>query len=344
LATLLQTLTRDGRLARVPLHLLSAEDIAAIARRLSPGDAEPLAQWLAQFSEGNPYILAELVNHAQQNNILQADGKVNFPVLQMATSPVVPQTIYSLIESRLNRLSDPARRVLDAAVAAGREFDFEIVARAAALSESAALDALDELRASNLIHPAPDDSTGRLFVFDHTLTMEVAYREVGQARHRLLHYRIAEALEAVHRTRTDKVAGLIASHFAEGNTPERAAPYALRAGQLAAGLAAWAEAAEKLFADGLALAERLSIPERLTGLTANQGLVAARRGQTALAIHRLSTALAQADALGTQHLAAQIRLWLIPLLPSAEARAIAESGNRRRLLGEAERLEKEMGG
>jgi tetratricopeptide (TPR) repeat protein len=107
-----------------------------------------------------------------------------------------------------------------------------------------------------------------------------------------------------------------------------------------------AEAAEKYFADGLALAERLSIPERIAGLTANLGRVAARRGETALAIHRLSTALARADSLGTRHLAAQIRLWLAPLLPPsearaalAEARAIADSGGRKRLLEEVERLE-----
>ncbi|NTU83388.1 MAG: hypothetical protein HGA45_29135, partial [Chloroflexales bacterium] len=76
------------------------------------------------------------------------------------------------------------------------------------------------------------------------------------------------------------------------------------------------------------------------------GLVAMRRGQTALAIHSLSAALARADALGTCHLAAQVRIWLAPLLPLAEARtalaearAIAESGGRRRLLEEIDRVE-----
>jgi len=579
LATLLQTLTRDDRLSRLPLQRLSADDIAAIAQSLSRTHAGQLAEWLTRFSEGNPYMLAELIRDARQKNILHDDGGVNVQALQEATSPIVPQTIYSLIESRLSRLSDPARRILDAAVAAGREFDFEVVARAVALSENTALDALDELRASQLIQPNTHDPTGRLHLFDHTLTMEVAYRDVGEARHRLFHHRLAEALETIYHNRTDSVAGLIASHFIEGRAPDRAAPYAFRTGQLAAGLAAWAEAAgfyeqalavesddarrlnillalgdarfqsgaparaselfqeaatlaqklkdeattdaareglgrslltqgryaeaiglardlinaarpesvlaaeslwgtalslegtdlagaaehlqkaqalcpavndpnihtqikfelggvsaqqgdlkqavalyqealeiadsqdasrwqilarnnlayhlhllgdpaanehaqaglklaqekgmlslqtylfstlgeialaandldiaEKRFADGLALAERLSIPERVAGLTANLGLVAARRGQTGVAIHRLSTALAQADSLGTQHLAAQIRLWLIPLLPPAEARAmlaearaIAESGNRRRLLEEIERLGK----
>ena len=89
------------------------------------------------------------------------------------------------------------------------------------------------------------------------------------------------------------------------------------------------------------------MPERVAGLTANLGLVAEQRGQNELAIHRFSTALALADSLGTRHLAAQIRLWLAPLLPPvegrlrlAEARAIAESSGRLRLLEEASRLEK----
>ena len=49
--------------------------------------------------------------------------------------------------------------------------------------------------------------------------------------------------------------------------------------------------------------------------------------------------MGRADTLGTRHLSAQIRIWLAPLLPPAEARAtlaearaLAESGNRTRLL------------
>ena len=99
----------------------------------------------------------------------------------------------------------------------------------------------------------------------------------------------------------------------------------------------------RTFNDGLALAERLSIPERLAGLTANLGLIAQRRGENALAIHRLSTALARAEALNLKHLSAQIRVWLAPLLPVnearatlAEARLIAEASGRKRLLAEIE--------
>jgi tetratricopeptide (TPR) repeat protein len=111
------------------------------------------------------------------------------------------------------------------------------------------------------------------------------------------------------------------------------------------------ELAESCFKEGLAIAERVSMLERVAGLTANLGLVEIRRGRQELAIHHLATALARADALGTQHLAAQIRLWLAPLLPLpearqhlAEVRAIASSGGRVRLLEQAAILEAELAG
>jgi DNA-binding SARP family transcriptional activator len=582
IASLIQALTREGRVLRLPLDRLSPSDTTALAQQISPAFAFPLADWLTQQSEGNPYVLSELINHARDSGLLHTDGTVNLSALSSA--PVVPPSIYSLIQARLMRLSDPARRILDTAVAAGRVFEFEVVRRAAALSESAALDALDELRAARLIEPQGSD--GLHYAFDHSLTMEVAYREVGEPRHRLLHRRVAEALEVIYgKQYRDGIAGILAWHFEEGGDVQRAAPYALRAAQLAAHIAAWHEAIEfydqalaadlppleraailmelgeahlqageaaraseayrsalqlcapdsleadqarlalaqsllnqaryaeaidlvqqvraagrpemiisaemqwgttlsvegadligaaehlqnaeallrqhagadqldadrlaqikfeqgsvaaqqgelekavalyretiaiseqaglaalpfrvlgynnlayhlhllqdstaidyarqglqlaqeqgtlglqpyllstlgeieldhdleasgKYFVEGLTLAERLSMPERIAGLTANLGRVAQRHGETTLAIHWLSTALAKAEALGLPHLTAQIRLWLAPLLPLAEARtqlaearALAESGGRKRLLEEIAAMEEKI--
>jgi hypothetical protein len=59
---------------------------------------------------------------------------------------------------------------------------------------------------------------------------------------RLLHRRIAEALESQHRDRLESISGQLAWHFTEGFAPQRAARYALQAGQQAASLAAWSEA------------------------------------------------------------------------------------------------------
>ncbi len=566
LAGLIRALVREDRFFRLAIDRLPTTAVLAIARHLSGPFAHPLADWLEQSTEGNPYMIAELVRYARTSGWLTADGMVDLRAL--SSQPVVPQTVYHLIETRLNRLSEPARRVLDAAVVVGRDFDFNVVAKAAALSEEAALDALDELLAARLVVPL----SATWFRFDHSLTMEVVGRDVGDLRRRMLHRRVGEAIEALYRDRIDDVAGQIAFHFARSGLVERAATYALRAAERSVTLAAWPEAAEfyaqalaglpasqrsatlvrlgearlqagapaaavdafrdaiaaaqnpqealaarlalaralipqgryaevialvsqieptahphdqatalflwgtalslegadlaaaterlvaaaqilgdestvqraalaqvtfelgniaaqqgdldtaiarykraqeiadqagdegitwrilarnnqayhrllrgevdaaatiiseamalaeergmlslqpyllstagevalaqndletasARFQQGLALATQLNIPERVAGITANVGLVALRRGETTCAVHYLSSALAQADTLGARHLAAQIRIWLAPLLPPAEARVIlaeaqeiAEVGGRRRLL------------
>jgi predicted ATPase len=252
LAVLVTTLSRQNYLERLLLNRLPEADVLALAQHLSPKQGQALAQWLIKNSEGNPFILVELIRYVQDplQGIWLTEGALDFAALP--SSPTVPEMVYTLIQARLMTLSESARRVLDAGVAMGRSFEFEVVARAAALSDEAALSALDELEQAKLISPLDD---GLHYVFDHSLTMEVAYREVGEARHRILHRRVAEALEVVYRGRLGQVAGLLALHFSEGNAPQSAAQYALLAGQSAANLAAWQEAIA-FYEQGLRLLEQ----------------------------------------------------------------------------------------
>lgn len=236
LATLVQTLTRQNRLQRLQLARLDQSATLTLAQHFSPQYAYPLAEWLDSNAEGNPYVLTELLRYANEHGIVLPDGIINLNAL--SNTPVVPSSVYSLIQARLHALSELAQRVLDVAVAIGSEFDLEVIRQASGLSELKILDALDELGASRLILPLE----GLRYGFDHPLTMEVAYREVSEARHRLIHRGVAEALERVYANQLDEYAGLIASHFAEGNAGERAAHYAFLAGRRAAELSAWTEA------------------------------------------------------------------------------------------------------
>ncbi|GAB6174378.1 AAA family ATPase [Paradesulfitobacterium aromaticivorans] len=236
LGALLHALDRGGLLLRFPLSRLEHDDVTAVAHQLSTTNAHMLAEWLARTSEGNPYILAELVRHAREIGLLLADGEMNMNVLSAA--PVVPQTVRSFIRARLEHLSEAARCVLDTAAVVGQEFEFKVVARAVALSESAAVDGLDELVAAGLVRLAD----GNRYTFDHSLTMEVAGREIGKARRQSLHRRIAEALESIYHDRLEGIAGLLAWHFGEGDAPDRAKRYALRAGNRATRLGAYTEA------------------------------------------------------------------------------------------------------
>lgn len=245
-AAFLRAIQREGLLDRLVLDRLSAAEVDQLSNAITAAPAPSFSEWLMKNSEGIPFILVELLRYAHQNKILteasSGDGQTGFVVDQstLSTTPVVPQTVYNLIKIRLEQLSDPAWRILNAAVAAGREFNFEVVARASALSENAALDAIDELLAAHILLPIGE---GR-FRIDHPLTMEVAYREVGDLRHRIQHRRIAEAMESIYsQSQLKRMAGVLAFHFSENNDMKRAAPYAIQAGAQANRLSAWNEAA-----------------------------------------------------------------------------------------------------
>lgn len=236
LALLLEPLLREGRLQRFPLQRLTPADIAQLTQQITTDDPAALAAWLTELSEGNPFILIELLHYAQDQHLLLPNGQTNLHT--SAATQVVPQTVYALIRARLARLSESSRQVLNAASVIGREFDIETVARTVALSDAAVLNSLDELQTAGLIQPL----TGLRYRLDHQLTLEVAYQEMGEPRHRLLHRRVGEAMEEIYRQRLDSVAGLLAHHFAEGHRPEQVAHYAFRAGRGAAKVAAWREA------------------------------------------------------------------------------------------------------
>jgi DNA-binding SARP family transcriptional activator/tetratricopeptide (TPR) repeat protein len=233
-ARLLQALGREGKLERIILPPLSTVDLATLAEAWSGSQAGWLSDWIADTSEGNPFFATELLRFANTNDWLRVSTSP--AALRMAAA--VPGTIRDLIASRIDRLSEPARRALDIAAVIGREFSFDLIVAVSQSDEISALDACDELRAAALVQPTSDE----YFRFDHSLTLDVALREMSTTRNRALHRRVAEALERAHGGRFDEAAGAIAQHYLAGNAPDRAAPYALRAGQFAASVAAWPQA------------------------------------------------------------------------------------------------------
>jgi tetratricopeptide (TPR) repeat protein len=207
----------------------------------------------------------------------------------LPAAPIVPQTVYTLIQSRLERLSASARRILDAAAVVGREFDYEVAARAAALSNQAAIDVLEECQASQLIQPID----AYRYAFDHNLTMAVIHQETTAARRRLLHRHAAEALEKIHHDNPDVVAGTIALHYEQAGMREKAARYAFLAGKRAAKLAAWQEAID-FYKQALAGIEVSKRQEALLAL--GQAYLQEGRINRATAILREALVLAQKEA------------------------------------------------
>ena len=232
LTKLCQSLIREDRLARVSLSPLSRDDVQAIASALN----SPLSDWVIHHADGNPFFLTELVRFSQKSGLLKPDGTVELDSFN--ATMMVPPTIQNLIAARLLRLSELARQILHLAAIIGREFDFALVQQSVLVDESETLQAFEELQAKRLIQPLP----GGRFSFDHSLTMQVALQDMSDMRKRFLHRHVAEALETSHQSQIGPVSPLIAQHYLQSDLPSKAVHYLWRAGQFAAGLAAWSEA------------------------------------------------------------------------------------------------------
>jgi hypothetical protein len=146
--------------------------------------------------------------------------------------------VHAVVAARLARLSDDARAAAEVAAAIGRDFQFDILARASDLEEDALVRALDELWARNIVRVQADER----WDFSHDRIREVAYSGIGPARARLIHRRIAQAIEALYADRLDEVSASIAGHLHRAGQPARAVPFLERAAAVAAAVSANEEA------------------------------------------------------------------------------------------------------
>jgi transcriptional regulator with AAA-type ATPase domain/tetratricopeptide (TPR) repeat protein len=242
------------------LSTLSNADTVRIAADLIGTDQLPAAlqAFILDKAEGNPFFVEELVRSLQELGVIQQAGR-DVVVARPLTEALLPDTIQDVIMARIERLADEPRRVLRVASVIGREFRQSVLGRVA--EPSIVLDgALRELTAAGLIHER------RLFpeveyAFKHALTHEVAYASVPLEDRRVLHRRIAEALEALSRDQGTEAAGVLARHYSAAEDWPRALIYLVRAAETAGRAFATREALA-LYDEALAVAGRLPDGDR----------------------------------------------------------------------------------
>src|SRR5262249_15979927 len=103
----------------------------------------------------------------------------------------LPGSVRELVVRRLARLSEPARRAVEAAAVLGRETPESLSAGVAGLSGDERLEAVEEALVRQVLEDAPGDRLR----FAHDKLREVAYERMAEERRRGLHLAAAEALE-----------------------------------------------------------------------------------------------------------------------------------------------------
>jgi tetratricopeptide (TPR) repeat protein len=275
-------------------------------------------------TEGNPLFVQEVARAMIDGGVLErAEG--DWWLAGGAGEVAIPDSVQSLITAGLDRLSEGARRTLQAASVIGRTFDAELLA-AAADDEDVRAD-LRELERRDLIW-ATAGGDRPAYTFRHALTAEAAYGSMLLRRRRAVHGRVASALEAATRDHVEDVAPLLAHHFREAGDDDATLRYAAMAGDAAARLYANAEA-EAHYRIGLDVARAAGAePALLRSMYERRGSALELTGRYDDAIANYEEMLAEARTRGNQSMELASNSAIALLYATATPKFDPERGRR----------------
>ncbi|MEM2900971.1 MAG: DUF2791 family P-loop domain-containing protein [Thermoplasmata archaeon] len=233
LTDIIKRMSREGLYAKVTLRRLSQKDSSLMISSLLNIEKIPegLVKLVYEHTEGNPFFIEEVLKSLVEDGII--DTKDRTWHFRMDLSKLsLPATIKDIVTRRVDRLSEDAEKVLEVAATIGREFSFDILLAAIEGDEEALLDAIDELIESRLIIEESNDNREE-YRFDHPTVREVVYNSLSRGKKRLLHRKVALALESVSKGKESEKVYNLAYHFYNANEYEKALLYAQKAGERA---------------------------------------------------------------------------------------------------------------
>ncbi len=233
-------LAHAGRLEEIELGPLSPESSLALANHVAEQPLDPaLAAALCQGTEGNPLFIVEMVR-AGLGRTAPSSGasRTGHAQAMLAAPAALPARVRQVLEARLAQLGADARAVIELAAVVGRDFSYNVLARASNLSEDVLVGCLDECWRRRVIRERGEED----YDFSHDKLREVAYAGLSRTRRRWLHGRVAEALEAMHAGDLDFAAGMVAGHYEAAGRPGQAIDFYQRAAAAARAVYAHADA------------------------------------------------------------------------------------------------------
>jgi tetratricopeptide (TPR) repeat protein len=282
---------------RLSLTGLSRSDIARYIEIAT--EAAARSAWVERVYEltaGNPFFVGEVVR-------AEADQRSGDDRRRL------PEEVRALIRRRVSQLSPEAVHMLHIAAIVGREFEFRVLDEITTLSTERLIDVLGEAELAGII--SVDAEAPGAYAFAHDLLREAMYEDLPPLGRMELHRTVGRALESVFSSDLDPHLSAVAHHLTQsaplGET-EAAVAYSIRAGDRAARLLAYEEAA-RLYATGLQLLslEEATSEERCR-LLLRLGDARARSADTQSAKLAFEAAAAIARRLGDPELLAWVAL------------------------------------
>ena len=198
------------------LRPLSAEEvrelIANLARRTDLDEA--VVDRVVEAAEGNPLFVEQLLAMLADQGVLRLEAG-RWAMTGEVSLVLVPPTIQALLGARLDGLTAPERRLLEAGSVEGRTFHLGPAAELTGTSRDVAHALLVGMVRKELLRPDRATLVGEdAFRFRHILIADAAYGAIPKRSRAALHEQFADLLEARLGERVPEVQEILGHHLA----------------------------------------------------------------------------------------------------------------------------------
>jgi predicted ATPase len=206
----------------IPLDFLSATEVSAFVSHEFPAHELPpeLATMIHAKTEGNPLFVADLLRYLRTQGSVTNEGgawRLSTPLSSVAQS--LPESIRSMIQRKIEQLTDADRKLLAAASVQGYEFDTAVVSRLVGLDPADAEERLESLehvygfvrRSEERTLPAGLLSVRYRFV--HVLYQNALFASLAPSRRVSLSALAADVLLAAYGSASTQIAMDLAELF-----------------------------------------------------------------------------------------------------------------------------------
>jgi tetratricopeptide (TPR) repeat protein/ABC-type cobalamin/Fe3+-siderophores transport system ATPase subunit len=240
----LKELREHPRFVRLSLAALTRDETTMLTRSLARAERDQgtlarLDRDVWRISAGNPLLVIETVRAVRDAPAAPPGGGS------------LPTRVREIVAARLERLSEPARRLVCIASLVGRECDFRLLQHCAGFTDRAAAEVVEELVRRRVFH-----GVGERLDFTHDRIRETASETLVPVQKKAMHRLIATSMEDVYKSDLERHCAELAAHCRDGELWDKAVTYLADAGTRAAERSAHRDAAA-FFEQALAALERL---------------------------------------------------------------------------------------
>ncbi|MBE0638404.1 MAG: AAA family ATPase [Bacteroidales bacterium] len=189
---------------------------------------EEIQKMIVRKTEGNPFFIEEIIRSFIDEEIIDIQ-EGNFIVTEKIKDVNIPETINEAILSRVDKLDEKTRELLNTASVMGRNFYYKVLEEATDTIEE-----LDE-RLAYLTQVQLITETKKKeeieYLFKHALAQQLTYDAMMQQSRKEIHFKIARSIEKVFAANIHEFYGTLVYHYELAEDEEKAIYFMLLAGE-----------------------------------------------------------------------------------------------------------------